>query len=232
VARITRKELKSDKFALEVGHTVDFFEEHREKIFLYGGVALGVIALIVGYWLLSRHQHAVREEALYSAIQAMYAPVGQQAQPGAQSFPTEQARDQQAIKVLSDVVSKYGGSPEGEIAEYYLGSILANQGRLADAEKRFANVAEKGNEKYASLAKLSLAQIYFADGKVNEGEKTLQDLIAHPTVFVSKDQATISLARQLATRNPAEARKLLQPLLSQAGPVGQVAASVNSEIPQ
>ncbi len=231
MARITRKELKSDKFALEVEHTVDFFEEHRDKIFRYGGIALGVIALIVGYWLFSRHQHTVREESLYKAIQTMYAPVGQ-AQAGVESFPTEQARDQAAIKALSDIVSRYGGSAEGEMGEYYLGSILADQGRLADAEKRYMNVAEKGNEKYSSLAKLALAQIYLADGKTDQGEKMLRDLIAHPTIFVSKDQATISLARALATRKPAEARELLKPLLQTAGPVSQVAASVNSEISQ
>ena len=229
--RITRKELKSDKFAQEVGHTVDFFEQHRDKVFLYGGVALGVIALILGYWLFSRHQHDVREQALYKAIEVAAAPVGQ-SEAGVQSFPTEDARNQQAIKQFSEIASSFGGSAEGDIAEYYLGSILAQQGKFADAEKRFAGVAEKGNEKYAALAKLSLAQIYFSDGKADQGEKTLRDLMAHPTLFVSKDQAAVSLARQLATRNPAEARKLLQPLLAQTGPVGQVAASVNSEISQ
>ena len=36
MARITRKDLKTDKFALEVGHTVDFFEEHRREVVRYG----------------------------------------------------------------------------------------------------------------------------------------------------------------------------------------------------
>ena len=40
MSRITRKELKTDKFALEIGHTVTFFEEHRQEIIRYGGVAL------------------------------------------------------------------------------------------------------------------------------------------------------------------------------------------------
>ena len=35
VARITRKELKSDKFALEVEHTVTFFEEHQKELIRY-----------------------------------------------------------------------------------------------------------------------------------------------------------------------------------------------------
>ena len=50
-------------------------------------------------------------------------------------------------------------------------------------------MADKADEKYASLAKLSLAQIYFADGRDDQGEAMLRDLMAHPTPFVSKEQA-------------------------------------------
>ena len=45
----------------------------------------------------------------------------------------------------------------------------------------------------------------------------LRDLIAHPTIFVSKEQATITLARYLAPKKPAEARKLLDPLRAEPG---------------
>jgi hypothetical protein len=53
-----------------------------------------------------------------------------------------------------------------------------------------------------------------------------------PTVFVSKEQAAIMLARYLTPTKPAEARKLLQPLINQPGAVGQIAGSLNGEIPQ
>jgi hypothetical protein len=56
-------------------------------------------------------------------------------------------------------------------------------------------------------------------------------LIADPTVFVSKDQATITLARLLLTRKPAEARKLLDPLRTKAGSVGQVAVKLYGDLP-
>ena len=36
MSRITRKELKTDKFALEVEHTVSLFEQHRQEIIRYG----------------------------------------------------------------------------------------------------------------------------------------------------------------------------------------------------
>ncbi|MBZ5586660.1 MAG: tetratricopeptide repeat protein [Acidobacteriia bacterium] len=231
MARITRKELKSDKFALEVEHTVNFFEEHQKEIIRYGAIALAIAVLIVGYSIYSRHQRAEREAALYVAIQAQEAPVGAAA-PGALSFPTQQAKDQQTTKLFTDLKNKYSGSDEADISQYYLGSILADEGKLAEAEKSYLQASQSGDAKYASLAKLALAQIYFADGRADQGEKMLRDLMDHPTIFVSKDQATITLARYLAQKKPAEARKLLQPLMSKPGPVGQTAISISGGIPQ
>jgi len=231
VARITRKELKSDKFALELEHTFTFFEEHRELVIRYGAIAAGILVLVLAVLLYSRHQHSVRQEALSQALQVQEAPVGS-ANPGAAlSFPTEDARAQQAVKTFGEVASKYSGSTEGIIAEYYLGTIAADQGKMAEAEKHLKLVAEKGDDRYASLANLALAQIDFNEGRTAEGEKLLRSLIDKPTAFVSKDQATITLARALAKSKPAEARKLLEPLRAVRGDVGQAAISLYGEIP-
>jgi predicted negative regulator of RcsB-dependent stress response len=232
VARITRKELKTDKFALEVGHTFTFFEEHQKELLRYGiGVVVAVV-LIIGFVMYSRSQHAVREEALAKAIQVQETAVGPITNPSQNpTFPTQEAKDEVALKTFGELQSKYPGTDEGEIAEYYLGAIKADQGKLAEAEKNFKNVADKGSSQYASLAKFSLAQIYFSDGRGDEGEKVLRDLIAHPTVYVSSDQATIALARFIGPKKPAEARKLLDPLRSKPGAVGQTALSVYGELP-
>jgi lipopolysaccharide biosynthesis regulator YciM len=147
------------------------------------------------------------------------------------AFPTQEAKDQVAVKEFADVASAYSGSSEGEIAQYYLGTIYADQGKLAAAEKAFKEVSDKGDAKYASLAKLSLAQIYFADGRDNQGTALLQELMARPTLFVSKEEAAITLARFLLHKNPAEARKLLDPLRTQPGVVGQTAISMYAELP-
>ena len=232
MARITRKELKTDKFALEVEQTVTFFEEHRKEIIRYGGVALGVIALIAAYMVYSRHQHSAREEALARAIQLQEAPVGLSTSPGAPTFPTQQAKDQATTQAFTTLSASYSGSPEGEIALYYLGCIQADEGKMATAEKSFLEVSQRGDAQYASLAKLSLAQIYFSDGRDAEGEKLLRDLMAHPTMFVSKDQATITLARFLMIKKPAEARKLLEPLKTEPNQVGQLALSLIGQLPQ
>ena len=71
-----------------------------------------------------------------------------------------------------------------------------------------------------------------AEGKVAEGEKIFRDLIASPTILVSKEQATMALARAIMTTRPDEARKLVEPL--RAHPRNQVsrnAVSLLGEIP-
>ena len=230
MARITRKELKTDKFALEVEHTVTFFDEHRQELVRYGGIALGVAVLIAGYSIYAGREHVAREAALAHAIEVQEAGVGGTSATGGLTFPTQEAKDKEAIKVFSDLKNKYSGSMEAEVSQYYLGSILADQGNLAQAEKSFQEAAEKGDARYAPLAKLSLAQIYFSDGRDTQGESILRDLIAHPTVFVSSEQAAITLARYLSVKKPAEARKLLEPLRSQPGSVGQIALTMLGEM--
>jgi len=231
VARITRKELKTDKFALEIGHTVSFFEEHRKEIIQYGGVALAVVIIVFGYMIYSGSRHSAREQMLARAIQIQESPVGQPSPGQNVNFPTQDSKDQAALKAFADVRTQYGNSEEGLIAQYYLGSIHADQGKLAEAEKLYKEVADHGNAKYSPLAKLSLAQVYFADGRPDQGEALLRDLIAHPSVFVSSEQATIQLARLLAPKKPAEVRKLLEPLRGKTGAVSQTALTVLQELP-
>ena len=231
MARITRKELKSDKFALEVGQTVSFFEEHRQEILRYGAVALGVAALFAGWLVYQRHQRAGREEALAKAILVQEAPIGTAPNSLGLNFTTQAAKDQETTKAFAGLAAKYPGTTEGVVAQYYLGAIKADQSNMAEAEKHFQEVAQHGNANFSSLAKLSLAQIYYSDGRAAQGEAVLRDLIDHPTALVSKDQATITLARYLIIQRPADARKLLDPLKTAGGPVGQLALSLSGQLP-
>jgi predicted negative regulator of RcsB-dependent stress response len=228
VSRITRKELKTDKFALEVEHTVSLFEQHKQLIIRIGVAAVAVAVVITAYVMYSRSQSKVREQALAHAITVQEAPVGQSGNGGL-SFPTQEAKDAEATKVFTDVKTKYSGSSEGQIASYYLASIQSDQGNMAQAEKSFQDAANNANSDYASLSKMALSQIYFSEGKNAQGESVLRDLMAHPTIFVSADQAAVSLARHYITvKNPAEARKLLEPLKTKPG-VSTVVVSMLNE---
>ena len=127
---------------------------------------------------------------------------------------------------------KYSGTDEGLIAEFFLGTNAADQGKLSEAEKRLKVVADAGIP-YSALAKLSLAQVYAAEGKLADGEKLVQSLIDHPTPLVSKEAATIALAELIQSKDPQRARKLLEPLRSSPrGSVSRVAISALSDMSQ
>jgi predicted negative regulator of RcsB-dependent stress response len=233
VARITRKELKTDKFALEVEHTVDFFEAHRREMIRYGAAAVVIVLIATAVYFWRQQAHSTRQEALGQALQVLEAPVGQGPNAAGLSYATAEARQKDADKRFQELASKYSGSDEGLIARYTLASMAADGGRVAEAEKGFKDVSEGGDKNYGSLAKMSLAQIYFASGRAAQGEELLRGLIDHPTILVSQEEATIALARGIGKTKPAEARKLLDPLrASRNSAISQAAVSLYTEIGQ
>lgn len=230
--RLTRKELKSDRFALEVQHGLTIVSEHRQQLTRWGTVA-GVVAILVLVVVVYRnYQHTARQEALHAAQQLQNANIGPQMNEYSVSFPSQAERDKAVNKAFTELAAKYSGTDEGLIAEFFLGTNAADQGRLSEAEKRLKLVADSSTP-YSSLAKVSLAQVYAGEGKQAEGEKLLQSLIDHPTPLVSKEAATIVLAEMLQTKDPQRARKLLEPLRSsQRSSVSRVAITALSDMSQ
>jgi predicted negative regulator of RcsB-dependent stress response len=232
VDRLTRKELKTDKFAQEVSHSVEFMAEHRRQITRYGTAAVVILVIAVAIYGYMQYRKTEAHKALNAALDIQNATVGPQAPDGSLTFATQDEKDKALVKALSNVASKYGSMNEGDIAHYYLGTYNADKGNMSEAEKQFKVVVDSGNKNYASLAKLALADIYQSEGKQAEGEKFLRSLIDNPTIFFSKEEATIALARYIAPTNPQQARKLLEPLRADRSAVSRVALSVLSEIPQ
>jgi hypothetical protein len=143
-----------------------------------------------------------------------------------------QARSDAANKAFSDLIAKFPGSAEAQVGNYYLGVIAADLGKVSDAEKYFKTASGGGDRDYASLAAFSLAHLEVSLGKPAEGERLLRALIDKPTVFVSKDQAIIALAKMIAPVRPNEARKLLEPLrTSKSSAVSRTALTTLAEFP-
>ena len=226
--RITRKDLKTDDFALELGHAVSFFEKYKDDIARYGGILAAAAVLVAGYSVYRSHQHQARQLDLAKAIAVQEAPVGGASGNGGLTFPNDEAKSAASAKAFGDLAKQFAGTAEGEIAQYYLASIEADKGNMAVAEKGFQEVAQKAEAEYASLAKLSLAQIYFSDGRNSQAEAVLRDLMAHPTVLVSKEQATLSLTAFLVHKDPVQARGLLEPL--RVSPVDAVRNTATEQI--
>lgn len=229
--RLTRKELKTDKFALEVGHSVEYLAEHKQQLIRWGSVvgAVVVVALIV-YGFVS-YRAGVREDALRQAIKIGEAPISPTPSPEMQTFTTAEARDEAFKKALTDVAAKFPGSDQAAIANYYLGAMAAGKGDLPTAERLLRDAIANGSKNYASLARLSIAPVLAGQGKTAEGEAMLRALVDNPSAFVSKEQATIALARYVAASKPEEARKLLEPLRTERSAISRAALTALSELP-
>jgi predicted negative regulator of RcsB-dependent stress response len=212
VDRVTRKDLKRDKFALEVQHGLEYVSGHRRTMIRYGLIGAAVVLLVLGFYFYLRHESSLRQEALEAAMRIENATIGPAQTEYAIAYPTDADRSKAARKAWSDVASKYSGTDEGVVAEYFLGAHAADDGNLSEAQRRFQAVIDSGKTEYVSFAKLAMAQLYASQGKVAEGKKLIQSLIDHPTALVSKEAATIALAHIVATTDCDGARKLLEPL--------------------
>lgn len=231
MARLTRKELKSDKFAIEVQHSVEYVSEHRRQMTRYGIAAAVVLAVAGGWYWYSHYQHGVREQKLGEALRIQNSAVQPSSpNPWILTFPTQEAKDKALNAALTELATKYHGSEEGTVAQYLLGTWAANSGKLAESEQRLRDAAENGSGPYTSLAKVALARVLASEGKLSQGEALLRSLIEKPTAFVSKDEATIDLAELIKSSNPEEARKLLGPLRVSRSAISKVAITDMSEI--
>jgi len=233
VDRITRKELKADRFREEFAHTVEFVDLHRQQVVRYGAVVVVILLAVAGWHYYSKQKAVERQGVLQTALEIQNRQIGPDTgNEFLPTYPTVEARAAAANKAFNDVINKYPGSDEAQIAHYYLGVAAMDTGKAADAEKYFKVASEGGNREYASLASYSLAHIEFSLGKAADGERLLRALIEKPTLFVSKDQATIALAKLLGPTRPNEARKMLEPLLgSKISSVSRAALSAAGEFP-
>jgi predicted negative regulator of RcsB-dependent stress response len=231
VDRKTRKNIKSDKFAEEVGHTFEFLTSHTAETKRYAAIALAVLLVAGGIYYYVRHQAGVREEALANAIKIDNAVISATPQPPNLNYATQEEKDKARAKALSDLATKYRGTQEGAIGGMYLAADEADKSNYAQSEKLYKDVVDSAPTEYASLASVSLAQVLAAQGKTADAKKVMDNLIAHPTAMVSKEQATLQLAQILIPTNPAEARKLLQPLTTARTAISKAAIDEMGKVP-
>ncbi len=228
--KLTRKDLKTDKFAEEVAHSVDFISHHRPQALRYGLIALAVIVVAFGAYFYMRYQRGVRQDVLREAMLIFDSNIAPSAPEGLKAFPTSEEKDKAMQKAFSNLADKYSGTMEGEIGRYMLGVTAVDKGKLDEAAKHFDQVANSSQKDYGALARLALAQIYVSQGKDQEAEKTLQYVVDHPSVMVSKEQAQIELAKVLGKRDPAAARKMLEPLRTERGAISQAAVQTLAQL--
>lgn len=213
---MTRHELKEqlqhDHFTDAVSDVLTYAVSNRQKLLPWVIAVVVVLALIGGAFWYSSYRNSARQQDLQTAFDVLESPVGP-ANAYSKTYPTQDAKQQASIKALSEVVAKDGGSRQGLIAQYYLGTLKAQKNDAKGAESDLRAVADSRSE-CAVLAKIALAQLYAGQNRISDAQALLRSIVNKPADLVSKAQAQILLARLEETTNPQEAKKILQSLKS------------------
>lgn len=233
--KLSRKDLKHDQFVESVGHSVEYAAAHRRQLMMYGGAALAALVIGLIIYSVRSSSQQTRQTDLAEALRAKegVVTVGGSPDDPRRSFPTQVDKDRAVQKAFQDLATKHAGTNEASLGYFQLGTMAADAGKMDEAVKHFQDSIQAGNREYASAARLSLAQVLSSQGKVAEAEKILRELISSPTILVSHEQATVTLARVLGPTRAAEARKLLEPLEKDSRPViARTASSLAAELPK
>jgi predicted negative regulator of RcsB-dependent stress response len=232
VDRQLKKVVKNDEFKQQVWHSIDFVKDHTAEVKKYGVIALAVLVVAGGIYFYIGHQADAREEALAHALRVDQGTVGSNTQAANLHFNTQEEKDKASEKAFREVASKYPGTQEGAIALMNLGQAAVDRGDLTEGEKDLKNVVDSAPPAYASQAALALAQLYDIEGKSAEAEKLLDNLVKHPTVTVSKDEAELAMAKVIAKTDQPRARKILEDLQAHAQrtAISKAAVSAMGEI--
>src|SRR5215467_5899056 len=125
--RITRSKLKTDRFAVEVEHSVEFVAEHRKQVIQYSAIGVAVALLIIGIWYYRDRQHTTRQQELAAAMDVMQAPVSTGAPPGQLFFTTDALKNAAVEKAFKAIYDKHAGTDEAAVASSYLGSLSVDE---------------------------------------------------------------------------------------------------------
>jgi hypothetical protein len=237
VRSLTRHELKEqlqhDQFKDAVTGAVSYATTHRQNL-TRGAIAVVVVVLLAGsFWWYTASQRGQRRQELDSAMSILDAQVGPpNPDSPVKTYLTEAAKKDAWMKALSAYVSKYAGTSEGYIAQYYRGTERAKKDDQRGAESDLRVVADS-NSSVAPLAKIALANVYLAEKKNVEAQTLLQSLTKDSTPLVSKAQAQILEAQLNQSSNPQAAKdvlKTLDPADQRRDAVKRAAEEVTSDL--
>ena len=215
MSRISRKEMKTDELVLEVSKTVEFVQSHKQNLLLWTIIVALLLVTGGGGYLFYSKRVDTASEMLGNAMRIYHAPIrpiSLNDQGDELTFPTIQARDEQALRGFQTVASGYSMLRAGRVARYYIGLTQLDQGHLAEADKELNAAMSSGDSYIAPLARLALASVYEREKKLAEAEQAYRYLVDHPSDSVPKVTAQLALAAFLGPTKPAEAEKVFKEL--------------------
>lgn len=226
MARMRRKDLKRDRFVEEVSHQVEYVTGHRKQ-FIGAGIAV-VVGLLagVGYWTYDRQQGLESNGALQDAIELFHGQVTTEDLPGFKTFATEADRIDAVTRALDEVSLNYPRSAAATGAAYYSGLLDREENNTAEAQAHLEQAVRGKGSEYAALARLALGGLLLDQGDAEGAREQFRMLVESPTRAVTKELASIEMARTFISSDPEQAREILTPIQEENGPASAMATAL------
>jgi TolA-binding protein len=196
-----RHQLKQNEFARTAARVAGTVAANRDRVIVITLIAVAVVAVVGGYfwWRRSTNQRASAELAIGLSIsQAPITPPSTlpTATTRATTYESAAARSEAALKQFDRTAADYPSTDAGLAARYHAGLELVSLGRMADAERAFQDVIDRGGSSiYATSARLGLAETLAAQGKHDEAIRRFTDLAADRDGSLPIDGVLMQLAR-------------------------------------
>lgn len=151
--KLSKKEIKEDKLVSFMVNVENFYEDYKNKIFLYGGAL--VVAAIALYFYIGQQKVVNEEAGLYLSRVMQIFDTGSYLE----AIEGRQGTD---IKGLKQIVDEYGSTENGETAKIYLANAYAYLGNYNEAFKYYEDYG--GNiDIYKASALAGMAGYYASE---------------------------------------------------------------------
>lgn len=216
---LSRKELKKDEVRETLAHGAEALLSHKQ-----GTTYILIVAIILALAFLGWRTYTTKETskaatAFNNAMHTFEASTAGEptTQPtaGAPMFANDAAKYTAAAQQFETVAKDYSHTGPGQLANYYSGLCLEQNGKNDEAKKYLESAAKGSDAGYISLANFELARVYDKAGQPDQAAKIYEELIAKPTVLVPKPVAMLALAQHYRAKDPAQAAKLYTDIKSQ-----------------
>ena len=196
--KITKKEIKRDPFLETVDQAQAHIEENRSR---YLQVGIGIVALLIGFNVISNNSNIIKSEASSSLGDALL---------------NLDLSDQTTAKFqLETVIDEYGNTTSASLAEYYLGKMSYDNNDNANAEKYLSSYLDSNPKGFlAPSASIILADIFVGKKDFERGLALLDNCIKNTKSIKDLRQLKIRKAEYyLHNGQKADAKLIIERLL-------------------
>lgn len=219
----TKAALKQDKFVTTTSHGLEWASENRKSVVVTTSLLFAVIVAVVLSVVIYNKRSDAASAALGDAMQAYQTPLAQPGQPvppGIKTFPSAIERAKAANAMFLSIADKYGMTPDGRVARYFVGLTDIEAGQTQAAEDTLKQVSSGWNSDLSGLAKVALAQLYRNSGRNPQAIDIYNQLIAKPTTTVPAGLAKLQLAELYQSEGNTDKAKEIYAKLKDTDPKG------------